>query len=579
MKMTKTISNKITISISALIISLIIFLLIFFINLAKENHINIIKREMREKIRLIEYHLNDNPGLLLNREKFQKEINDISKIIELRITVIDLGGIVTADSEISHIKNMDNHLYRTEIKNAKESGIGEGIRYSDTLDIEMLYMAKKYNNNNIIIRLAKPLHEVDEALKKLTGIILTAGIIILLLAVIITVLISRRITNPINEAIRFAEDFSSGNYTKRIRSRRDDETGTLQRSLNRLAEIIVDKMDSLILEQKKLEVTIESIHDGIAVIDHEKKILIANKAFNSFLEINIQPHNKKYYEVIRSRSLNAKIDYCLSAGKSSSFEEPLPNGRTFEIYINPITDRNTIQGILAVLHDISEQRRIEKLKTDLVGNISHELKTPVAILKGYLETINENKGDEKQTAEFIRKAISGADRLNSIINDMLTLNMLETTSDFPKENISIKKLIEGCVEILNPKISAKEITIKTALDKTDSYVSANRFLAEAIFFNLIENAINYNRQNGRITISADISTDKTSVSILDTGIGIPAESIDKIFERFYRVDKSRSRATGGTGLGLSIVKHAANLLLWNIKVESNSTGTTFTIEI
>ena len=575
--MAKKISNKITISISALIISLIIFLLIFFINLSRENHINIIKREMNEKIRLIEYHLNDNPDLLFSKEKFKKEIYDISKIIALRITIINLNGIVIADSEIEHINNMDNHLYRIEIKDAKYKGSGECVRYSNTLDIDMLYFAKKYND--IIIRLAKPLHEVDEGVQKITGIILTAGILILLCSVIITILISRRITNPINEAIRFAEDFSGGNYTKRIRGCRDDETGTLQRSLNSLADIIVGKMDSLLLEQKKLEVTIESIHDGIAVVDHKKKIQIANKAFNSFLEIHTQPHNKMYYEVIRNRLLNAQIDYCLLQGKSSFFEEPLLNGKTCEVYINPITDRNIIQGILVVLHDISEKKRIEKLKTDLVGNISHELKTPVAILKGYLETINDSKDNKKQTAEFIKKAISGADRLNSIINDMLKLNMLETSSDFQNENINIKKIIEGCIEILNQKISSKEITIDAELEKIDSYISANRFLAEAIFFNLIENAINYNRQNGKIKITAIESQNKISIFISDTGIGIPEDSLDRIFERFYRVDKSRSRSTGGTGLGLSIVKHAANLLLWNIRVESNSAFTTFTVEI
>ena len=575
--MPKKIRNKIIISNTALIFAITAFILIFFNYHVRDIHLKIIEREMKEKIRIIEYHINDIPGFLSNSEKFKKEINDISRIIDLRITIVNPDGNVCADSMIKDVSSMDNHLYRLEIKEAIAKNTGKSIRYSNTLDTDMLYYAEKYNN--IIIRLAKPLHEVDESVEKTRKIIVTLGIIILLFAITATVFASRKVTGPINEAILFAGDFAMGDYSKRIRGLRNDEIGTLQRSLNSMADIISEKIDNLILEQNKLKVTIESIRDGIAVIDNNKKILIANRAFSSLLEIKTRVENKMYYEVIRNRALNIKIDYCVFHGKPSSFEESLSGERICEVYINAITDDNTIKGILVVLHDITEQRRAEKMKTDLVGNIAHELKTPIAILKGYLETIIENLADEKQSMDFIKKAVSAADRLNSIINDMLTLNMLETSPDFAKENININKIIDGCIDILQPKIIAKEIQIETGIDLTNTIITGNKFLAEAIFFNLVENAINYNRQKGKIKIYTETTRNKTCIHISDTGIGIPEDSINRIFERFYRVDKSRSRATGGTGLGLSIVKHAANLLLWNIRVTSNSEGSTFTIEI
>ena len=238
-----------------------------------------------------------------------------------------------------------------------------------------------------------------------------------------------------------------------------------------------------------------------------------------------------------------------------------------------------MQGILIVIHDITEKKKMDQLKTDLVGNLSHELKTPIAIIKGYLETIETNMDDIDMCAGFISKALSNVDRQDSIINDMLKLNRLETMTDISTEKINIKEIIDNCVEILGGKLNSRDITIECDIDIPERDVIGNRFLAEEIFFNIIVNAINYSNPEGRIKITAEQGDNKTIVSISDSGIGIPEESICRIFERFYRVDKSRSRATGGTGLGLSIVKHAVEILKWGIDVSSSSDGTIFFIKI
>ncbi len=575
----KKIRNKITLSITSLFILLILILAVFYYDLLKETHLNIIKSEMLEKIKFIGIMIKDVPGQYPGglSSGLSFEIKNFSKIIGLRITIIDLNGNVMADSDFDpHL--MDNHRYRIEIKDAIEKQTGESIRRSDTLSTDMLYYAKK--NNGYIIRVAKPLHDIDETLNKFSKIIFGAGIVLIAIAVVILMLISDKITNPIRETKEFALALSGGDYSTRMVNYSDDEIGILQKTLNKMADSIVSEMDMLVTEQNKLKTTFESISDGIAVINKEKYIVISNKAFMYLLGIKSENVTGKiYYETIRGSSLNRNIELSLETGNSAEFQEKLFSGKFCEIFIVPIKDKSELEGILLIIHDITEKKKIDQLKTDLIGNLSHELKTPIAILKGYLETIQLNPHDKEQNADFISKALVNLERQNSIINDMLKLNMLETMNEESLAEINIKDIILNCTDILNSKAKAKEIGINYDIDVLDKPVKGNKFLAEEIFFNIILNAINYNNQKGRIDIKAETGNGRTVVSIADTGIGIPGESIDRIFERFYRVDKSRSRATGGTGLGLSIVKHAAEILRWKITVESGAGGTVFSIEV
>jgi len=334
------------------------------------------------------------------------------------------------------------------------------------------------------------------------------------------------------------------------------------------------------LRRKNLA-TLESISDGIAMIDTAKRILISNKAFSDLLNITIETRNKLYFEVIRNRTINSRIEKGLSSGDRDTFEVESINDRFFEGVISPIkSDGEIIQGILLVIHDASERKKIERIKTDLVSNVSHELKTPIAIVKGYLETIKENPDNREMMNDFIERAIENVDRQNALIQDIIKLSMIESSKEFEKEEINIRQVILNCIDIVNPKIIKKDIKLHTDFSTDANYtIAANEFLVEELFFNIIDNGINYNNHGGKLDISAVKKNNGLQVKISDSGIGIPVEFIDRIFERFYRVDRSRSRATGGTGLGLSIVKHAAMVLGWRISVSSDKNGTTFTIEI
>ena len=573
--MNKKISNKIILYYSLLIIFLVIFLLIFVNDLVRDTHLNVIKREMTEKLNFIGLVVRTELHGELHKKRLKAFVDRSSEIINLRLTVVDAEGAVLADSDVEDVSGLDNHLYRVEINRSLRNGTGESVRYSNTLETDMLYSARFIDP--YVFRVAKPLCEIDENLYALKKIIVFLGFFVVIASVVITIYISNKLTRPINETLNFAKQFSHGDYTKRILNYSDDEIGVLQRSLNRMADTVVEKIESLLFEQKKLQVTIESITDGITVIDNEKRVLIANRSFIDLFEIDTLTTNRVYYEVIRSRSLNSKIEYALSTGEPVRFEEEFFNGSFLDVSIKPIKEERTLQGILVVLHDITEKKKIEQIKTDLVSNMSHELKTPVAIIKGYLETIEENIDNIDLCRDFIKKAISNADRQNAIINDILKLNLLETTWDFLVEQISVQEIIQNCIELLKPKTLSKKIKIHCDIDNIKDFTKGNRFLAEEIFFNIIDNAINYNNEEGVVSITAEQSEKGCMVSVNDTGIGIPKEALDRIFERFYRVDKSRSRDTGGTGLGLSIVKHAVEMLNWEIDVSSGKNGTSFRI--
>lgn len=573
----KTISYKIIISFTLLIIIAITALLSFVTTIFRDYHISTLRKGMHNNTLLIENHLDDKI------HKLELEVNQLSKLINQRITIIDFSGKVIADSEVDSIEKLDNHLYRPEIQKANNGTTGSAIRFSSSIKTEMLYYAKK--SENLFIRTARPLEEVFLAIEHIRKIIIISGLVVLILCIFISYIISEKITSPIKESISFAEQFASGDYSHRILNYSENELGILQKSLNKLADNLNRFISKLMTEQNKLAITIESIEDAIVVINKKGKIIIANKSFKKLFSVYSNPQDHIYYEAIRSSNINEYIDKCFENKKSYSFEEELQDGEHCEIYIRPILDNNDLKSILLVLHDITEKKQIEIMKTDLVGNLSHELKTPLTIIKGYLETIELQLENKETCKEYISKALINVDRQNSIINDMLKLNKLETLNNFPTEKVSVVNIIKSCLEILLPKLQNKSISIEKKLIDPENVLYANQFLAEEIFFNLIDNAIIYNKPGGKIEINCEIikinNKEFLTSSITDSGIGIPQDSLDRIFERFYRVDKGRSRVSGGTGLGLSIVKHAAEIMGWqiNCKPSEKNTGTTFLVKI
>jgi two-component system phosphate regulon sensor histidine kinase PhoR len=572
--MLKKLSHKLIASYISIISVLVIIIFLLVGTLLKQSLIDIIVDEMAGFAEIIELSVLEK-GNINNPAVIKSGLKKMALPMNMRISIIKKDGTVIADTGIEDESALDNHLYRIEVMQALETGSGQSSRYSNSIKTDMLYYAK--NSGNYIIRLARPLYAVDESMSKLRDLLITVSLLVMVIAVISVITISIKITRPLNETLSFASAFAGGSYTRRIRNYSLDEIGTLQKTLNKMADTIVDTIDKHIFEQRKLEVTLDSISDGIALIAPDKEIIISNSSFTDMLKITASFGGKEYYEVIRNRTLNSRIEKALKSGSKEIFEVEISEDKFFDVVINPIKGEHAIQGTLVLLRDVSEKRKIERIKSDLVSNVSHELKTPIAIVKGYLETIREHPLDKKMTEEFINRAIENVDRQNSLIEDIIKLSMIESSTEFQKEAIDIRKIIERCVDILSPKVASKGLTITMDFDRSDYSISGNSFIAEEIFFNLIDNAINYNNPSGSITISGEKKGSTFLFAISDTGIGIPERAIDRIFERFYRVDTGRSRGTGGTGLGLSIVKHAAQVIGWSVSVNSDNTGTTFKV--
>lgn len=574
--MIQSLKSKLIIVYSVALILFISFLLLYIHRHIQNEFRSFLKVELQQNIEYINTYLLSfhKP---VNKVFFNNEIatalKNVAQKSSLRITIIYNDGTIIFDSD-ANPDIMENHLYRPEILEARKKGTGMSVRYSTTMNADMLYVASYYNY--YYIRAAKSLNTINALIESITKNILAVGIVVLVISIIVTALFATAFTKPIKDSLQFIHKFFNGDLEARILNYKDDEMGYLQKAMNQLADNIQQRINELTNEKNKLFMIIESIHDPIALIDEDKKIAIHNKAFAHCFEYPESITNKYYFTVIRHSELNAKIHVAFSQKQRISFEETIA-GNHFQIFIYPFAEPAT--GILLLMHDVTEQKRIQQLKSDLVGNLSHELKTPISIIRGYLETIKDNICDQKTAEQFIESALANVERQNAIINDMLKLNELETSSYITSESIILKKIIKQCVELLMPKIQKKNLAIVMDIESLPENILGNAFLAEEIFFNIIDNAINYNNEHGSITITGTTNPQSLTIHITDTGIGIPHDEINRIFERFYRVDKSRSRETGGTGLGLSIVKHAALILGWTIGVTSSSNGSTFSITI
>ena len=387
-----------------------------------------------------------------------------------------------------------------------------------------------------------------------------------------------RIKKPVESIVLFADKLISGDYSFRINEDKYGEVFSIIRKMN----LIADKIDYQIyrteIEKKKLTDLFTNISDALAFIDNEGFLITSNKSFKDIFSIT-SDSSVKYYDTIRNSETNAIVKKTIDT-KNEINKAIRISGKTYETLIKPVFYGESFHGLILSMRDVTEKNKIDSFKRELVGNLSHELKTPITIAKGYLETIKNIPDDNSQRTKFIDKTIANLNRQNAIIGDMLKLNMLETTNVFEKETVKIENLISGIIDILTPKFTEKELVIEYDRNEFDFNIKANRFLSEHVFFNIIDNAASYNIHGGKIIIRNEMDKNSAVITIKDTGIGIPDELRERIFERFFRVDKARSRETGGTGLGLSIVKHCLEILNWDIVVKGSSgNGSEFVINI
>jgi two-component system, OmpR family, phosphate regulon sensor histidine kinase PhoR len=500
-------------------------------------------------------------------------VHRVGETAHTRITVIDSQGVVLADSEHA-AASMENHRGRPEVAAAMKGELGRTIRYSTTLHHDMLYVAlpMKYGKQDAaVIRLSIPIENLDPLLERVKKHTLEIASMIIISSLLVALLFSHIISTPIRKLSRASKSLASGDFKARVPLQGGDEIQELSVSFNEMAEKLEKSFADLSSSKEELESIISSMDEGLMVIDAQGRILLVNRSAEALMDSG-KAAGRYYWELIRSPKLNSLVDAATQA--SMADEISLDD----KVYLCSITPIRTGKAKIIILHDVTEMRRLEDIKKDLVVNVSHELRTPLTAIKGFTETMMEERTDRDH--EYLEIILRHTDRLMNIINDLLQLSELEAKETaVSREEVNVKALIEGVLAMFGQKLKAKDL--KAELEDADGAVviKGDPFRLEQLFINLIDNAVKYTEQGG-ITIRLEKSSGDAVIKISDTGIGIPKEHLGRIFERFYVVDKSRSRKLGGTGLGLAIVKHIVTLHKGTISVSSKPySGTTFTITL
>jgi two-component system, OmpR family, phosphate regulon sensor histidine kinase PhoR len=500
-----------------------------------------------------------------------------------RITIVDPMGVALADS--SHDpETMENHATRPEIVAAYRDGVGKATRHSVTINQDLCYLAMRLTYGNepgYILRLAVPLNEVDSSVAAVRWRILWASFYAALVALICAYFFSQSFTRRITRLRAFAEGLVGAHFSQAPLPDADDELGALGRSLSTTAVQLRDLVDRLSVESAQREAILASMVEGVLAVDSSLRITFANESFARAVGASIPIAAKTpLVELVRAPELREVLTRVLTTGESVKRRMQVPAAdRVFEVQAAPLTS-GAARGAVAILHDITDLERLERIRRDFVANVSHELRTPLTAIRGYAETLLEGAlEDQENNRHFLEIIKAHAIRLNNISSDLLTLSELESGKARPEpEPVPVRGAVESALRTLEAEARLRGVSLVSGRIE-DVQMLVDRVQIEQALVNLLDNAVKFNRPSGEVLIEATrFAEGRVRITLTDTGIGIPHDDLPRIFERFYRVDKARSRKVGGTGLGLSIVKHIIERMNGTVSVESQlGKGSTFTL--
>ena len=493
----------------------------------------------------------------------------------IRITVIDTAGTVVADSD-DDPRLMDNHRTRPEVMTAIRGEVGQSTRLSKTLDQEMLYVAMPIEQNGVVLGVVRASCYVKDIGSLVGGleksIVGLAGIVVIV-SLLGALVFSRSLTRPIRELGSAARRVASGDFDAKVLLGGAGEIKELADSFNDM----IDRTRSLVTElsrrQEEMKNIIASIRDGLVVLDIGGTVILSNEAFRKITgESTVE--GKSYWVVLRSPGFGELIRKVSQAGAGET-NDLVIHDRTYLCSASPI---GSVGETVALFHDITELKKVEQVKKDFVVNLSHEMRTPLTAIRGFLETVEE--GADPETRHYLDIIKRNTDRLSMIVRDLLDLSELEDAGGHLNlEEVDLGVMLEDVARLFEHRVREKNLTLEVEAQGGPQVVRADPFKLVQVFVNLVDNALKYT-QRGGISISLGGEGKRATIEVRDTGAGIPKEHLPRVFERFYVVDKSRSRKAGGTGLGLAIAKHI--VLLHNGKIEVESTpgeGTRFIVTL
>ncbi|OQY52154.1 MAG: hypothetical protein B6245_23880 [Desulfobacteraceae bacterium 4572_88] len=489
---------------------------------------------------------------------------NIGESVLTRITVMLSNGRVIGDSEKSP-KDMDNHANRPEVARAISGETGTATRFSTTLQQSMMYIAIPLRVGprlEGVLRTSIPLTAIDEELKFIQVRIAFGGLLIALLASGICFYVSRRISHPIEEMKNGADHFARGALDYRLPMPDTKEMAGLAEAMNQMAAYLADRIRTVMNQRNEIEAILSSMLEGVVAVDMDERVLSINQAALNILKVSSANlvEGSSIQEMIRSRKLHDFVQETLSSGNTAEGDVMLHhNGeRILNVHSTPLCDSNDERiGTLVVLNDVTPLRHLENVRQDFVANVSHEIKTPLTAIKGFVETLRSGSVEDSEEADrFLGIVEKHVNRLNAIIEDLLQLSRIEQEDQnrqLQLEESPVREIIRSAIQVCQPKADEKQIQITLSCEE-DIAANADIPLLEHAVVNLLDNAIKYSKAESKISVETIVSESETVIRVRDSGMGISREHLPRLFERFYRVDKARSRKLGGTGLGLAIVK-------------------------
>ena len=502
-------------------------------------------------------------------------VTSVAKKTATRITVINPDGLVLADSE-KEPRDMENHLYRPEIHAALQGQKQMSIRFSSTLKQDMMYMSLPLRSGDKVIgvlRMSLFMTELDLLFDRLREDLLKTLGLVTVLALIAAFFFTRSVSGPIRQFVNASARVAAGDFDAKVSLRLRGEFRDFALKFNAMTSELKTLFQEVRLQAEELNSILASVREGLCVLDGEARIVLSNASFRRVVQ-NDQPEGKHYWEVLRSSKF-AEIIKKATAVKAGIVDELVLADRTYSCSVSYLPSR---ERYVVTLHDMTEAKTLEKIKKDFVVNVSHELKTPLTAIKGFVETMEPAAGPEiRPSLEIIKR---NTDRLIAIVGDLLVLSELEETgARLKKEDVDVRMLAENIVRIFEKPAGDKGLALAVEAGPDLPRLKADPYELERLLVNLVDNAVKYT-DKGRVTVRLAAAGDRFTIEVKDTGIGIDAEHLPHVFERFYVVDKSRSKKLGGTGLGLSIVKHIVLAHQGTISVKSGlGEGTSFTVSL
>jgi two-component system, OmpR family, phosphate regulon sensor histidine kinase PhoR len=558
--------------------------------LLRNSHSAQIEAQLASSTALVQEALGDSLGQG-DRAVIGPIVERVAAASGLRVTVIAPDGTVLGDSE-SDPGIMDNHGTRPEVVQAVASGAGTAVRYSNTISANMMYAARAMRADGRldgVVRAGIALSRVEAAERELQRRSAAAVALVGLLMLVCGAWIARRVTRPLEELERVAEAYARGQPGAGEGflpvSGSILEVQRVAEALQRMATELDNRIAALVAERNEQEAVLSSMVEGVLAIDDAERVMALNAAAARLLDVDArQAIGRTIHEIARNASLQRFVAEALRADSALERDIALhgDESRFVQAHGSPVRDAAGARiGAVVVMNDVTRLRRLETVRRDFVANVSHELKTPVTSIKGFLETLLGGALEDPANARrFVEIAARQADRLGAIIDDLLLLSRIDQDSEHPridKSPTALETVIGGAVEVCRPKADQKGVGIRIHAER-GLCARLNGAMVEQALVNLIDNAIKYSEAGEEVQISTAREADTLVIKVIDQGPGIEEEHLPRLFERFYRIDKARSRAAGGTGLGLAIVKHIVQAQNGTVGVESRpGAGSTFTL--